>query len=458
VSATPAQSRFDTGSGHSRFARFSPARMAVAAFGAVVAIVTVVLCTPLATASHRAASFIDALFTATSAVCVTGLTTVSTAGYWSPFGQVAILVGIQVGGFGIMTLGALLSLITSRRLGLRSKLLTASETGTKRLGDVGLLVRAVAISSLAVELVLAAILVPRFLFLGESLGRALWNGVFFAVSTFNNAGFTPTHEGLIPFQSDWMVLVPIAMGVFIGSLGFPVILDMARHVRRPSRWTLHTKLTLTVSVCLLVGGAIMLGAMEWSNPRTLGDHGPVGRVLGALFSSVMTRSGGFSAEDVAAQSGATLLTEDALMFIGGGSASTAGGIKVTTLAVMLLAIRAEARGDRDMEAYGRRIPKSTLRVAVTVAVAAVVLVFVGTLVLALTSPGQLDVLAFEAISAFATCGLSTGLAPTLPVAGKLTLIALMLTGRLGTMTIATSVALSNRRRLIRLPAEAPIVG
>jgi Trk-type K+ transport system membrane component len=441
-----------------RLSHLSPSRFAVTVFAGVIMVVAALLCLPISRAGPYSPAITDAIFTATSAVCVTGLTSVPTAGYWSGFGQATILAGIQIGGLGVMTLGSMLSLATSRRLGVRSKILAASETGTSRLGEVGLLVRAVAVISIVAELTLAAILTPRFMMAGEPLGQAIWHGIFYGVSAFNNAGFVPTVEGLEPFASDWWVLAPIMAGVFAGSLGFPVILDLRRHLRHPSRLSLHSKLTISYCVGLLAIGWIVIWLTEWNNPATL-DAQPAGSaVFSALFAAVNTRSGGFATFDVASERPATILLQDALMFVGGGSASTAGGIKVTTLAVMLLAIRAEARGDRDMEAFDRRLEPSVLRVAVTVAVAAVMMVFSGALVLSLVSQAPLSHLLFECISAFATCGLSTGLVPSLPGVAKLTLAALMLAGRLGTMTIATSVALSNRRRVIRLPEDRPIVG
>ncbi|MDR2348045.1 MAG: TrkH family potassium uptake protein [Bifidobacteriaceae bacterium] len=439
-------------------AHLSPARFAVTAFTGVVLVVAALLMLPAARSGPYSPSIVDAIFTATSAVCVTGLTSVSTAEYWSAFGQATILAGIQVGGLGVMTLGSMLSLATSRRLGLRSKMLAASETGASRLGEVGILVRAVAVISLAAELLLAAILTPRFIMAGESLSQAIWHGVFYGVSAFNNAGFVPTVEGLEPFASDWWVLAPIMTGVFVGSLGFPVILDLRRHWRHPSQLSLHSKLTTTFCFAMLVLAWLLVLALEWNNPATLGDKPFGAAVLGALFASANTRSGGFATFDVTGQLPATILMEDGLMFVGGGSASTAGGIKVTTLAVMLLAIRAEARGDRDMEAFGRRLEPSVLRVAVTVAFASIMIVFTGSMVLSLVSDAPLSYILFECISAFATCGLTTGIVPGLPALAKLTLAAMMLAGRLGTMTIATSVAMSTHRRVIRLPEERPIVG
>jgi Trk-type K+ transport system membrane component len=441
-----------------RLRHLSPARLAVTAFIGVIVVVALLLMAPWATTSRQPASPIDALFTATSAVCVTGLTTVPTALYWSTYGQVVILVAVKIGGLGVMTIGAMLSLLISRRLGLTQRLLAQSETRSGGLGEVGQLLRSVAIASTSIELVTAAVLATRLAALGDSAGRAVWHGLFYGVSAFNNAGFVPTVEGLEPLRGEWLILLPIALGVFIGSLGFPVILNCAQFWRHPSRWRMHTKMTITTSACLLVVAVVMIGVLEWFNPATLGAMAPPDRLLNTVFAGAMPRSGGFSTVDIAALKPSTLLTLDALMFIGGGSASTAGGIKVTTLAVMLLAIRAEGRGDRDMEAFGRRVDPDVLRVCVTVAVASLALVFAGILALLPMTQAPTDHVVFETVSAFATCGLSTGLSAALPAGGKLVLAALMLAGRLGTMTLAAALALSNRRSLIRLPEERPIVG
>ncbi|WP_282946037.1 TrkH family potassium uptake protein [Cellulomonas endometrii] len=443
-----------------RLARQSPARLAIGVFASVVAVFTGLLSMPWATASGERAPFVDALFTATSAVCVTGLVTVPTGTYWSTAGQVAILVAIKIGGLGVMTLASILGLAVSRRMGLTQKLLVSSETKETRLGEVGSLVRTVIVTSTALEVAIALVLVPRFRMLGEDWGEAVWHGVFYAVSAFNNAGFIPTEEGLEPFAADWWILLPIIIGVFIGSLGFPVILNIARTWRRPQRWSLHSKLTLTTSAALVVFGSVIVAAFEWTNPKTLGGIGWNETILAALFAGVMPRSGGFSTVDVGDMHEGTWLLNDALMFVGGGSASTAGGIKVTTLAVMLLAIVAEARGDRDVEAFGRRIPREALQVAIAVSLVSATIVLVTSLLLLAITGETLDVVLFEVISAFATVGLSTGLtsSPYLPDAAKYVLTVLMFIGRTGTMTLAAALALRSRRRVIRLPEERPIIG
>ncbi|WP_454050792.1 TrkH family potassium uptake protein [Cellulomonas sp. Marseille-Q8402] len=441
-----------------RLARQSPARLALTVFASVIAVFTALLSMPWATASGERAPFVDALFTATSAVCVTGLVTVPTGTYWSTAGQVAILVAIKIGGLGVMTLASILGLAVSRRIGLTQKLLVSSETKETRLGEVGSLVRTVIVTSTALEVAIALVLIPRLRIVGESWGESVWHGVFYAISAFNNAGFIPTEEGLEPFADDWWMLLPIIIGVFIGSLGFPVILNVARAWRRPRRWSLHSKLTLTTSAALVVFGSVVVAAFEWTNPRTLGGLNWNETFLAALFAGVMPRSGGFSTVDVGDMHEGTWLLNDALMFVGGGSASTAGGIKVTTLAVMLLAIVAEARGDRDVEAYGRRIPREALQVAIAVSLVSATIVLVTSLLLLAITGETLDVVLFEVISAFATVGLSTGLTPELPDAGKYVLTVLMFIGRTGTMTLAAALALRSRRRVIRLPEERPIIG
>jgi Trk-type K+ transport system membrane component len=441
-----------------RSARQSPARLALGVFALVILTFTVLLSAPWATADGHAAPPVTALFTATSATTVTGLAVVPTGTYWSGWGMAVILVAIKVGGLGVMTLASLLGLAVSRRVGLTQRLLVSSETHFTRLGEVGSLLRTVIVTSTALEVTIAAVLFPRFLADGQSVGEAAWHSIFYAISAFNNAGFVPTEEGLAPYASDWWVLLPLIVGVFIGSLGFPVILDVRRRLRRPRTWKLHSKLTIVTSLVLVVAGSVLVAAFEWSNPHTFQPLSGNGTALASLFAGVMPRSAGLSTVDVSQMHESTWLLMDALMFAGGGSASTAGGIKVSTLAVMMLAIVAEARGDRDLEAFGRRIPRDVLQVAIAVVFISATVVLVASLLLLAMTSLSLDVILFEAISAYATCGLSTGITADLPEQAQLVLVALMFVGRTGTMTIAAALALRNRRRVVRYPEERPIIG
>nr|NLD41588.1 TrkH family potassium uptake protein [Actinomycetales bacterium] len=436
----------------------SPARMVLIVFAGVIAIVALLLSLPIATESGEAAPFVDALFTATSAVSVTGLVTVETAAYWSTFGHLVIVFGIAIGGLGVMTLSSILALTISKHIGLTQRMLTAGETKTERLGEVGSLVRVVIVTSLVVVAALTAVLFPRFLTLGESLPNALWYAFFMAESIFNNAGFVIMPEGLEAHVGDWWLNLPIFFGTFVGAVGFPVLLNIQQRWRNPRRWTLHTKLTLSTYAVLALGAAIAIPFFEWNNPATFGGLAPHEKVLQAIVHSVTSRSSGLAPLPVSEMNETTWLFQDALMFVGGGSASTAGGLKVTTLAVLVLAIIAEARGDRDVEAFGRRIPYQTVRLAVAVAFLGATLVGVSTLLLLHLTDYGLDRVLYETISAFATCGLTTGITAELPPEAKYVLVALMYAGRTGTITVAAALAVRSNKRMIRMPEERPSVG
>ena len=442
-----------------RLANSSPARLALVAFSSVILLFTFLLSLPMASSSGQVTPLHQALFTAVSAVCVTGLTVVSTAAHWSFFGQLVILVGIFVGGLGTLTLASLLALVVSKKLGVRGKLIAQEAMNNAgRLGEVGALLRIVIVTSVVIEAVLAAALVPRFLSLGESFGQSLWHGIFYSISAFNNAGFTPHSDGIVPYETDLWILVPLMVGVFLGSLGFPVVMVLQQNGLNWKKWNLHTKLTIQVSLILLAAGAVLWGLLEWNNVRTIGSMSVGDKITHSLFASVMTRSGGFNLVDQNHMDSATMLLSDALMFAGGGSASTAGGIKVTTIAVMFLAIVAEARGDADVKIYGRTIPEGTMRVAISVIVAGATLVAVSALLLLQISGATLDRVLFETISAFATVGLSTNLSAELPPAGVYVLTVLMFAGRVGTVTLAAGLALRQRSQLYHYPEERPIIG
>lgn len=309
-----------------------------------------------------------------------------------------------------------------------------------------------------IEIVLAIVLIPRFVILGEPWWQAVWHGVFYSISAFNNAGFTPHSDGLVPYETDLWILTPLMVGVFLGSLGFPVVMVLVQVRHRFRKWTPHAKLTVSVSLILLVAGTFAWGFLEWENERTISDLSVADKTIHALFASVMTRSGGFNLVDQNDMTSTTMLLTDALMFAGGGSASTAGGIKVTTIAVMFLAIVAEARGDSDVRAWGRTIPSGAMRVAISVIFMGATLVLIGSALILSMTDEPLDKVVFEVISAFATCGLSTNLSAELPPAGKYVLSALMFAGRMGTITLASALALRQRATLYRYPDERPIIG
>ena len=437
----------------------SPARAALSAFALGALLFTGLLMLPAAATDGRVTPLHDAMFTAVSAFSVTGLTTLDTAEHWTPLGQVILLAAMQIGGLGILSMASLLTLAVSRHLGLRTKLAT-QESGmtTGNMGEVGHLLKVVVLTVLTCEGALAVILVPRFAALSDSWATGLWQGVFYSVSAFNNAGFTIHEGGTAAFLHDPVILTVIAVGVFAGALGFPVVMVLVDKGWRFRSWNLHTKLTVEVTLVLLVVGAVALFFFEAGNPATHGGMGVGQRIGHSFFGSVMTRSGGFAIDDTNSHRPESLLLMDALMFVGGGSASTAGGIKVTTLAVMFLAIVAEARGDKEVTVHGRTIAPETLRVAISVLALGATLVLLATLALVSIVDQPLQRPLFEVVSAFGTCGLSVGVSAEAPPAGKYLLTAMMFAGRVGTITFAAALALRQRRVLYRYPVERPILG
>ena len=436
-----------------------PAQVVALAFAAGVAVGAALLALPVSRAGTGSASFLEAVFTSTSAVCVTGLTVVDTETYWSGFGQAVILVLIQVGGFGIMTLASLLGLLVAHRLGLRTRLTARQETKALGLGDVRRLLIGVAAFSLAFEALAALILTARLaLEYDEPLGEAVYHGIFHAVSAFNNAGFSLYSDNLVRFATDPVISITVAVAVIAGGLGFPVLFELRRELLTPKTWTLHTKIVVWMTLILLVGGAIAVTAFEWGNPRTLGPLSVPGKLLAGFFQAVQPRTAGFNSLNYGDMNETTWLVTDVLMFIGGGPAGTAGGIKVTTVAVLAFMVLAEVRGDPTVHVHNRRIPGVAQRQALSIALLGMFVVIASTLTLLAMSDENLDRVLFEATSAFATVGLSTGITADLTAQAQSVLILLMFLGRVGTITLASALALRSRPILYRLPEERPIIG
>ncbi len=441
-----------------------PARSLAMAFAAVILLGTFLLMLPMSSEDGAATGLVTALFTATSAVCVTGLVVVDTGTYWSGFGEGVILALIQVGGFGIMTMASLLALLVSGRLRLRMQLTAAAETKSFGIGDVRRVLLGVAGTTLAVELAVGAWLALRFRFgYDRSIADSAYSGLFHAVSAFNNAGFGLHADSLTPYARDPWVTLPIALAVILGGLGFPVLLELLRHRTRRRltgrrTWSLHTRMTLVTTAALLLTGTVLTCLLEWTNPGTLGRFDWGGKLLNGFFHSAMSRTAGFNAVDIGAMEASTLLMTCTLMFIGGGSAGTAGGIKVTTFAVLAAAIWAEVRGEPNSSVMGRRLAPHVLRQALTVALLAVGLVVAATLALLTVSPAPMEAVLFEAVSAFGTVGLSTGITAGFPDSGRLVLVFLMFVGRLGPVTLVSALALRERTRRYQLPEERPVIG
>ncbi len=437
----------------------NPIRLVPTLFLIAIAIGTVLLSLPVATADGTGAPFLTALFTATSAVAVTGLVVVDTGSYWSPFGQIAILLMFQIGGLGIMTAATLFGLIAGRGFGLQDRIATQVERGRLETRDALSVLKLVFAITIMVEAAIAIVLAIRMAVQYDmNWVAAAWHGLFHAVSAFNNAGFSTFSDSVMGYQSDPVILVPIMLAVILTALGFPVMQDLREHRFGWRRWSLHSKVTVAGTAALLAIGFTAILAMEWSNAATLGPMGVGSKLLNAAFHSVMPRTAGFNSLDVGGFHDQTLMVNYLLMFIGGGSAGTAGGIKVTTFIVLFAIVLSEVLGRRDAGLFNRRFGSDVERQALTVTVLAASLVFAAATYIASVTALSLEDILFECISAFATVGLSTGITADLPPSAQVVIVLLMFIGRVGTITVATALAVGRRPRPYRYPKENLIVG
>ena len=438
----------------------SPSAVLVLSFLAVIALGTGLLMLPLSHANHEVAPFLTALFTATSAVCVTGLVVVDTGTYWSATGQAIIMGLFQLGGFGMMTSATLMGLLIGGQIKLRSRLLLQAETHSLSLGDVRSVARVVLGVTIVTELLIAIVLTARFaLGYGMPWGEAAWQGLFHSVSAFNNAGFSTWSDSVMRFVTDAWILVPLMLSIVIGGLGFPVLheLIIERRKHRP-KWSIHAMLTVWGSLALIVAGSVIIFLAEMDNPKTLASMGFFQKALASLFTSIAARTAGFNAIDFSALTSETLALHYVLMFIGGGSAGTAGGVKVTTFFVLMLVVWNEIRGNPDVDFRGRRISTAAQRQAVTILVLSFAMIALSLLLILSLAPLPLEKVIFEVISAFATVGLSTGITAELPPSAQAVIIALMFIGRVGVVTLAIALATNQIKRSFRYPEEKLIVG
>lgn len=436
----------------------NPAQLVVAAFVTLILFGTALLRLPFAIDDGIAHPGIrHSLFWATSAATVTGLGTTDVAEF-SLFGELVLLGLIQLGGFGIMTIGSVLALVASRRVGLRQRMLAQAEIGAVDIGELRNLISAIAKITLLVESSIALILFLHFAALDDiGIGRAAYSAVFHGISAFNNAGISLYSDSLTRFAADPLVVFPITAAFVVGGLGFPILVELRRRLR-PRQWSLHTRITLFATAALLVAGPVTVLAFEWTNARTLGPMGVWDKLQAAWFQGVTPRTAGFNTIDIGAQREPTLNVTTGLMFVGAGPASTSGGIKVTTFAVLGYAMWAEVRGDRDINVFRRRLPGHVARQAMTVALLSVGLVFTSAIALTAMSEYTFTQTLFEATSAFGTVGLSTGITGSLPATGQILLVLVMLAGRVGPVTFVTALALRQRSRAYRFAEERPIIG
>ncbi|MFH0847139.1 MAG: potassium transporter TrkG [Chloroflexota bacterium] len=407
-------------------------------FAAVIAAGTILLMLPVSSRTGEPTPPVNALFTATSAVCVTGLVVVDTGSYWSPFGQTVLLILFQVGGFGFMTSASIIFMAMGRRIGLRERLFIGQSMGTQSPGGMVRLVRESAKFTLMAEGAGTIFLFLRFLIGGVSFGLALWRALFHAVSAFTNCGMDilGDFKSLADYQKDPVVLLTIAVLFILGGIGYIVVADVFTK-RSFGKLLTDSKIVLVTTASLLIFGTIFILWSESSN--TLGVFSLPQKLLISFFQSATPRSAGFTAIDIGKMREASLFLVMFLMFIGGASGSTAGGVKVSTLGVLIAAALNSARGREGPVAFGRQIPPANVYRALALVIFCLGLVSVVVPVLSLTEGFGFVSLLFEAFSALSTVGLTTGITPGLSVAGRLVVALSMFVGRLGPLVFISVI-------------------
>ncbi|EON71786.1 TrkH family potassium uptake protein [Lysinibacillus sphaericus] len=437
----------------------NPPKVLVLGFATIIFIGALLLTLPLATEDGKGLSFLDALFTATSATCVTGLIVVDTGDTFSTFGELVILALIQIGGLGFMTFATFLFLLLGKKISLKERLLLKEAFNNISIAGLVKLVKRILIFTVVIELIGGIILSIRFSFDME-LTTAIYFGFFHSISNFNNAGFDLMggFKGLTAYVDDPFVVLTICALITIGGLGFIVMNELYEY-RDTRRLSVHSKIVLFTTMVLTVGSTLLICLFEYDNSKTIGPLTEWGKILGSFYQAVTPRTAGSNTLSIGDLTHSTLFLIILLMFIGGGSGSTAGGIKITTFAVLVATLWSQIRGKEDVVLFRRRIVVETILKALTVTMCGMIIVVLVTILLSITEQGHNFILyLFEATSAFGTVGLSMGLTPELTPFGRILIILTMFAGRLGPLTIAFAITKRRKSQAYRHPKGNIMIG
>ena len=441
-----------------RFLKLAPPQILVLGFAMVIIIGTLLLMLPVSSVSGQPLNFMDALFTATSAACVTGLTVVDTGSYFTGFGQAVILVLIQIGGLGFMTMATLFALVLKRRISLRDRLILQEAMNQSSMEGIVRLIRKVLIYSLVIEAAGALVLSIRFV-LDMPPGRALYYGLFHAVSMFNNAGFElfGGFQSLTEYVGDPLVNLVVIFLIVSGGIGFIVMSDLVEY-RRTRRLTLHSKVVLSMTAGLILTGMAVIFVFEFTNARTLGPLNLGSKLWASLFQSVAPRTAGANTLDITGLRQATQFFLVILMFIGASPGSTGGGIKTTTFTLMIGAVISMLRGREDIVLFRYRLAQERVFKALTITLLALLLIVAVSMMLSTTEGRPYLIILFETTSAFANVGMTLGLTPELSQLGKILICLTMFAGRLGLLTLAYALGPKQGKPLYKYPEGKMIIG
>ncbi len=446
--------------------RLNPPQIVVVSFLVAIFIGTALLSMPFATQSGKRAPLVDSLFTATSATCVTGLIVRDTGTYFSGFGKAVILILLQMGGLGIMTFSTLFAILLGRKLTIKHDLVIQRTMAANKVQNLPTLIKYILFITLGIEFLGAGLLALRWTRIMDwSFGKIFANSVFHAISAFCNAGFSLFSTSFRSFLGDPYINLIMIFLIIIGGIGFVVILELPRFLRRKPRYriSIQAKVALTISVTLIFIGAILFFLVEKNNVMI--GLSAKEKVLGSFFQSVATRTAGFSTFNIGTLATPTLCFFAILMFIGASPGSTGGGIKTCTFGVLLATLFSMSKNKDRVSLFKRTIPKEVVRKSLLVVFLALAWIFVAVFLLALVEYRKTAILdnfflrvLFEVISAFGTVGLSTGITPTLSAAGKLIIIFTMFAGRIGPLTLALAVALQSGKAIYTYPEEKIMIG
>lgn len=434
----------------------------VLGFLLVILIGAVLLSTPFVTQSGESIGFVNAFFTATSAVCVTGLVVVDTGSYWNYFGKTVIMILFQIGGLGFMTMTALLTIAAGRKFTLQRRMVIQESMGAHHLSGVVRLSKYAAYMTFTFELIGAFLLSFRFIPMYGKV-KGLYYALFHSVSAFCNAGFDILGSGdsISRFAKDPLVSLTISFLIIVGGLGFMVIGELL-HFKSFQQWSLNAKIVIISTLALIIIPTLIIFALEYQNPYTIRDFSFGEKLMASFFAAVSPRTAGFNTLDINSMHSTSLVLTMLLMFIGGSPSSTAGGVKTTTVALFFITIVSILRGKRDTEAFGRRIPEENVKKSIAVIGIAFIFLIISISLLSVSEKGvSFFELVFETLSAYGTVGLSIGLSAKLSLAGKLILSLAMFMGRVGALTLlfaATSKLKSIKHQMLRYPEEQISIG
>lgn len=449
-----------------------PVQKLIFAFSSVILLGAIALTLPIASKTGECVSFIDALFTATSAVCVTGLVVVDTFNTYTIFGQIVIILLIQMGGLGIMTITTAVFLLFGKRITLKERLVLAEQYNMDNLQGMIKLTLGVLLVTLFFEACGTVILSFRFVPV-YGLGTGIFYGIFHSISAFCNAGFDlmgnfGNYSSLVPFQNDPVMILTIGFLIIFGGIGFAVITDVF-HSKKQKKVSLQTKCVLVTTAILLILGTVFFALAEWHNPKTLGnpDMSIPNKLVNAFFQSVTPRTAGYDAIGNVGLTMPSKFMTMILMFIGASPGSTGGGIKTTTFFVAMLFVYATFRGKTDYTIFKKRLLTRQVMRALTIILLAAMVVIIGAMLLMVFEQAQLaagsfglEDIMYDVISAFGTVGLTLGITPLLSLGSKLVLIIIMFIGRVGPLTIAIAIAnkLSENKNMFHYPEDRMMIG